>query len=593
MHEYGLIVTLAASFSIALVLGFATQRLGASPILGYLLAGIAAGPHTPGFVADAALAAQLAEVGVILLMFGVGLHFHPGDLLAVKGIAVPGAVAQSAVATALGALVAVAFGWSFGAGAVLGMAVAVASTVVLMRVLLDNDQLGTAHGRIAVGWLIVEDIFTVVVLVLLPVMAGALSGTAAGLGAAAGALGWALFKLAVLFALLLGVGSRVVPKLLAQVARSRSRELFTLAVLAAALAIAAGSALLFGASMALGAFLAGMVVGRSETSHQAAADALPMRDAFAVLFFVSVGMLFDPRFVFREPALVLSVLAIILVAKPLAALAIVLGLGYSVRTALTVAVGLAQIGEFSFILAEAGRRLGVLPEEATSVLVACALISIALNPLAFRTMGPIEAWLRARPRLWAILERRAARRGRAANEATARALAAERNAIHAIVVGYGPVGETASALVRDFGIEPVIVELNVDTVTRLVREGKRAIYGDASRRDILESAGIRSARVLLVTLPDLASRAPVITTARALNPKIKILVRARYLAERRELERLGADAVCYEEAEAAVGLAELLLEEVGADQARIRAEAEKIRRRFAIRRGPLGAGETA
>jgi CPA2 family monovalent cation:H+ antiporter-2 len=387
--------------------------------------------------------------------------------------------------------------------------------------------------------------------------------------------------LASLFMLL--VGARVIPWLLVRVARTRSSELFTLSVLAVALVIATGSSFIFGASMALGAFLAGVVVGQSELSHQAAADALPMRDAFAVLFFVSVGMLFDPRVLIAQPGLVLGTLAIILVWNPLAALTIVAVRGYSVRTALTVAVGLAQIGEFSFILAEVARQLGVLPVEGQSVLVAAALISIAANPLLFRTIEPLEARLRRSRRTWALLNRRAEARGRGLNRRTAARLAAAPETIHAVVVGYGPVGQTVARILREFGIQPVIVDLNVDTVRELVARGHAAIYGDGARDEILAAAGIEKARYLLVTPPDLVSRIPVIVTARLRNPEIKILVRARYLAERVMLEEIGATAVCYEEAEAAVALAAFLLHEIGAPQGRIQEEANKIREEFAIR----------
>lgn len=581
-----LILTLAAGLGAALVLGYGTNRLGLSPIVGYLLAGLIVGPYTPGFVADRELASQLSEVGVILLMFGVGLHFHPGDLLAVRGVAVPGAVGQSAAATVFGALIARAFGWELSAAIVLGVAMSVASTVVLTRMLLDNNALTTPAGRVTIGWLIVEDIFTVVILVLLPIFAQAGGASARE---ALPALGWAGVKIAVLLALLFGVGARVVPWFLGLIARSRSRELFTLAVLSVALAIAALAGIGFGASMALGAFLAGTVVGKTELSHQAAADALPMRDAFAVVFFVSVGMLFDPRFLLERPLLVAAVLVVVLVVKPLTALVIVLALGRSLRTALTAAVGLAQIGEFSFILAYAAEGLKLLPTEANNVLVAVSILSITLNPLAFRTIGPIEAWARRRPRLWKLLHRRAEAQAMSTTAATARELqeSMKPETIRAIVVGYGPVGSTATELLQDFGIEPVIVELNVDTVRRLTEEGRRALYGDASRRDILEAAGIRDARYLLVTLPDLDTRAPIISTARALNPNIKILARARYVSEKSALETLGVNAACYEEAEAAVGLATLLLDEVGAPPKRIVDEVDRLRQKFAIRRTPV------
>ena len=359
MHDLPLITTIAAAFTAAWVLGLITQKLKLSPIVGYLLAGIVIGPYSPGFVGDAHLAAQLAEVGVILLMFGVGLHFHLDDLLAVRNVALPGAVGQSLVATLLGVVVAMAFGWSVRSGLVLGMALSVASTVVLIRVLTDHRMLDTTHGHVAVGWLIVEDIFTVIVLVLIPAM-----GTSDPNGAGPGRSLWialplALAKLGALVAILGLAGSRAVPWIMVQVARLRSRELFTLTVLVMAIAIATVSAYTFGASLALGAFLAGMIVGRSPVAHQAAADALPLRDAFAVLFFTSVGMLFDPMFLVRQPLLTLACLGIVLIGKPLAALTIVAAIGYPARTALTVALGLAQIGEFSFILSEVARKHGL------------------------------------------------------------------------------------------------------------------------------------------------------------------------------------------------------------------------------------------
>ncbi|HEY3225715.1 MAG TPA: cation:proton antiporter [Planctomycetota bacterium] len=577
MHDLGLIPTLAIAFSVALILGYLTHRMGLSPILGYLLAGVVVGPHTPGYVADAAIAGQLAEVGVILLMFGVGLHFHVKDLVAVRRIALPGAIGQSLVATGLGLGVALAAGWGFASGIVLGLAISVASTVVLTRVLVDNDALDTPQGHIAVGWLIVEDIFTVLVLVLLPMAALSLRAEGGGITTLLTSIGIALGKLAVLAVLVLAVGGRVIGWLLTRLARARSRELFTLAVLAFALSIAAGSAAFFGASMALGAFLAGMVVGQSRVSDQAAADALPMRDAFAVLFFVSVGMLFDPRFVLAQPGLVLAVLAVILVAKPAIALLIVLGLGYSVRTALTVAIGLAQIGEFSFILADGARKLDLLPAEGQSLLVAGALLSIGLNPLLFRASGRIELWLQARPVIWGKLNRRAEARGRAANAASAEELARREDRVRAIVVGYGPVGQTAAKILEGFGIRPVVIDLNVDTVTRLVASNVSAIYGDAGKGEILKAAGVDRAKYLVVTLPDESARTPVIAAARQLNPGLHVVARARYLGDRSVLEDMHVASVCFDELEAAAGLSEIILRAEGMAEDRIAREMERIR----------------
>ena len=565
MSHFALLEILAIGFSLALVLGFVTHRMKLSPIVGYLLAGYVVGPHSPGFVANAEIATQLAEVGVILLMFGVGLHFDLRDLLAVKGIAIPGALAQSLAATLSGTWIAMAFGFSLGAGLVLGLGIAVASTVVLMRVLVDGEALDTPQGHVAVGWLIVEDILTVLVLVLLPALAASFSQRGTGIGGVLGALGWAVAKLALLWVLILPVGGKVIPWLLVQVVRSRSRELFTLAILVLAFVIATGSAWIFGASMALGAFLAGMVVGRTEVSHQAAADVLPMRDAFAVLFFMSVGMLFDPRFVLAHPGLVLACLGVVLLVKPLVAGLIVAILGYSVRTALTVALGLAQIGEFSFILAQQAQSLKVLPQEGHSVLIACALISITLNPILFRCVVPLENWLRGRKTLWRLLNRRTEQKGRAANAQTKMVLGRREEPPLAIVVGYGPVGQRVTRLLQDVNHAPVIIDLNVDTVSKLVSEGRAAVYGDGSHRDILKESGIDQARYLLITLPDLSGAMAVITTARNLNPKIKILVRTRYLASRDSLAAMGIKTIAFEEEEVARAMVEMVLHEVGQD----------------------------
>ncbi|OFV89367.1 MAG: sodium:proton exchanger [Acidobacteria bacterium RBG_16_70_10] len=583
-HDTPLIATIAGAFLSAWVLGSLAQKVGLSPIVGYLLAGVVIGPHTPGFVADAALAAQLAEIGVVLLMFGVGLHFHPKDLLAVKGIAIPGALVQSACATLLGVATGLAFGWPVSAGLLLGVALSVASTVVLMRALEDAQLLSTVPGHIAVGWLIVEDVLTVVVLVVIPALAGAAGGGAVASSATSSgflaALGLALAKLAVLVALVLLAGSRVIPWLLEQAARLRSRELFTLTVLALAMAIATGAAFFFGTSVALGAFLAGMVVGQSPVSHQAAADALPLRDAFGVLFFVSVGMLFDPGFLLREPALVLAALAVVLIGKPLAAIAVVAALGYSARTALVVAIGLAQIGEFSFILGELARHHGLLPPAGSSVLVACALVSISVNPLLFRLLDPLDQQLRSHPWLWRLLNARSERRGEAVNVGTARAVEKEQNPL-AVIVGYGPVGQSVDRALREWGLDTVVIDLNIDTVSDLAREGRLALYGDASHTDVLKKAGIARAAYLLVTLPHSVNRGPLIAAARNLNPACRIIVRARYLRERAELDQAGATAACFEEIEAAVALTERLLRDLGTDDVAVERERERIRRQFA------------
>ncbi|MCC7137025.1 MAG: cation:proton antiporter [Planctomycetes bacterium] len=556
MHVDPLLLTLAAGFTLAVLLGLAAHRLGLSPILGYLVAGVVVGPHTPGFTADAALAAQLAEVGVVLLMFGVGLHFHLDDLLAVRRVAVPGALVQSSAATALGVALGLAFGWTWGEGLVLGAAISVASTVVLIRVLTALGTLETPAGHVAVGWLVVEDLLTVLALVLLPAAAPALRGEAADFGAIAGALGLAVGKLALLVAAVAFVGKRVIPALLARVARTRSRELFTLAVLAIALAVAALAAAGFGASPALGAFLAGMVVAGSALRHQAAADALPLRDAFAVLFFVAAGMQFDPRLVVEQPVLLASVLAIVLVGKPLAALLVVLVLGWSVRTAVTVAFALAQVGEFSFLLAAMGQRLDVLPAEGGGAIVTAALLSIALNPWLMGRVEAVEAFLRARPRLWRLLSRRADRVAAALAPAAAHAAPQGRRAI---VVGHGPAGRAACDALALRGVTPVVVESNVDTVRELVSDGRRAVYGDARRATVLEDAGLVGADVLVVSVAAADLAAQAVVAARSLDAEVPIVVRTRYLAEREALLGLGATVVTVDEEAVAGGLSSFLL----------------------------------
>jgi len=392
-HETGLIATMSVALGLAFLGGLVAVRLHLPAIVGYLLAGVVVGPFTPGFVADAELAPQLAEIGVILLMFGGGAHFSIRDLISVRIVAIPGALVQIAVATALATLVALWWGWTIEAGLVLGLAISVASTVVLLRALMERDLLTSQHGRVAIGWLVVEDLVIVLTLILLPALAAAPGGEDRSLTGLALAAGIAAGKVALLCGAMLLVGTRIVPWLLEYSAQTGSRELFTLAVLAVALGVAFCSAVIFGVSLALGAFLAGVVVGESDVGRRAADDAMPLRDAFAVLFFVSVGMLFDPWLLVRQPVQVLTILAIVVIAKPLTAFLLVRALGYPVRTGLIVGVGLAQVGELSFILGEAGRHLGLLPDEGYSLILVGALLSITLNPLLFGALDRLERWL--------------------------------------------------------------------------------------------------------------------------------------------------------------------------------------------------------
>lgn len=564
-----LLKTIAAGVAAAWILGLLSQRFGLSPIVGYLLAGVCIGPYTPGFVGDVALAQELAEIGVILLMFGVGLHFHVDELLAVKRVAIPGAIGQSLLATLAAMVIFHLLGWSLTSGIVLGMAMAVASTVVLLRVLMDRKMLNTSHGHVAVGWLIVEDILTVLLLVMIPLFKLDESGKS-GLAGVAGlqAIGYALLKLIAMVAIVYVVGSRVVPWILIRVTKLRSGELFTLTVLVFSLAIAVGAAAAFDASPALGAFLAGMVVAQSRVSHQAAADALPLRHTFAVLFFVAVGMLLDPRFVLDEPGLVAAGLVIVLVVKPLAALAIVAICGYPVRTALTVAIGLAQIGEFSFIVAQAAFDNNLLPPAGMQVLVASAIVSITLNPMLFKGIDKMESFLRGMPWLWKLLNGRHERRLVGLNnEAKERVATIERPL--AIIAGYGPVGRVVDAMLRDAKFDTVIIDMNIDTVRSLAKSGRAAVYGDCTLPPILEAAGIQKAAHLVVTLPGVAGLPQLVMSVLETNPSVEVTVRTRYLAEGEALRAAGASFVVFEEGETGLALAKHVIERRGVDSATV------------------------
>lgn len=529
-----------------------------------MLAGVLVGPHTPGFVADARLAVQLAEIGIALLMFGVGLHFSVGDLVKVRRVAIPGAIGQSLVATLFGMAVALLWGWTLSAGVVFGLALSVASTVVLVRGLTDLRQLHSVHGHVAIGWLVVEDLFTVLILVALPALAGT---SQAGL---LPSLGWTLVKVLGLAALYLA-GTRVVPWFLQYVARLQSRELFTLAVLGIALGIAYGSAELLSVSMALGAFLGGMIVGRSELSHQAAADALPLKDAFAVLFFVGVGMLFDPAFLVRRPLLVLATLAIVVLIKPVTAVVITLCVGSPLRTGLTVGAGLAQIGEFSFIVGGLGTSLGLLPADANQAIVATALSSIALNPLAMRAIAPLEGWLRRWRRLgrWLADEPRPA-----ASEVGG----AGRPHDHAVLCGHGRTGRLLARVLRQRGWPLVVIEQDRASVLELRREGVEAIHGDAANDWTLERAAVAAAKVVVITLPDPLAVRAIVDSVRRLAPEVEIVARVQSVAERQFLlERLRVEGVLAEQ-ELAIEMARHVLHRFGTSQLEAQAIALDLRR---------------
>ncbi|MBS0430048.1 MAG: Kef family K(+) transporter [Proteobacteria bacterium] len=542
MHQgASLINTIAAALGLALIFGFAAARLRLPALVGYLLAGVIIGPFTPGFVADADIAAQLAEIGVMLLMFGVGLHFSLDDLLAVRKIALPGALVQIVAATLMGAGLATLWGWNLGAALVFGLALSVASTVVLLRALENLGLLDSHTGRIAVGWLVVEDLAMVLVLVLLPPLAGVLGGRAEGADGASlwRTLGITMLQVGGFLTLMLVVGRRVFPWLLWQVTRTGSRELFTLCVVAAAVSIAFASAALFGVSFALGAFFAGMVMRESEFSHRAAEESLPLRDAFAVLFFVSVGMLFDPMVLVQRPLQVLAVVLVIVVGKSVAACALVLAFRYPLATALTVSASLAQIGEFSFILIALGLKHQMLPPEAQSLVLAGALISIATNPLWFGAIGPMQRWLHAHSPLARRLEARDDPLAELPMSTEARYLSRQ-----VVLVGYGRVGRRIAAELRAQDIPFVVADQNRELVERLREDGVAAVWGDAAEPAVLIQAHIARARVLVVATPDALNVRQMIETARTLNPAIETVVRSHNEAEAKLLTQ-EADATVF------------------------------------------------
>ncbi|MEK6736517.1 MAG: YbaL family putative K(+) efflux transporter [Pseudomonadota bacterium] len=557
-HNVALITTIAAGFGLALIFGFIAERLKTPALVGYLLAGIAISPSTPGFVADIGIASQLSEIGVMLLMFGVGLHFSLDDLLAVKRIAVPGAIVQMAVATSLGMALATWWGWSIGAGLVLGLSLSCASTVVLLKALESRGFLETMNGRIAVGWLIVEDLVTVLILVLLPsfsTMLGGTDGTESASKPLWLTIGHTLLLVSAFIALMLIVGRRVLPWLLWQVARTGSRELFTLAVVAVAICIAYGAAALFNVSFALGAFFAGMVMRESKFSHRAAEESLPLRDAFAVLFFVSVGMLFDPAVLIEEPMRVLGVVAIIIVGKSMAAMVLVFMLRYPLNTVLTVAASLGQIGEFSFILAGLGLSLGLMPAEGMSLVLAGALISIAFNPIAFAAIVPVRNWMLKHSAMARQYENRD-------DPFAELPMSTERKFLKGqiVLVGYGHVGQRIANALDEQDIPYIIAEQNRELVQDLRKQGKNAVSGDATEPSVLIQAHITDAAMLVIATPDPLNVRQMIDTARTLNPEIEIVLRTRSEDETKLLREDKLGTVFFGEEELAKSMTHHILQ---------------------------------
>ena len=522
-HNITLITTIVAALGGALALGFLAARLKLPVLIGYLAAGIVLGPFTPGFVADVDLSMQLAEIGVMLLMFGVGLHFSVDELLAVRKIAIPGAIVQIAVAALLGIAVTNLWGWNLAAGLIFGLALSVASTVVLLRALESRGMLETVNGRIAVGWLVVEDLVTVLVLVLLPPLSLWLGGSGrepAGGQELLTTLALTLGKVALFVGLMVVGGRRIFPWITWHVARVGPRELFTLCVIAVAVGIAYGAAELFGVSFALGAFFAGMVMRESPLSHRAAEESLPFRDAFSVLFFVSVGMLFDPQVLVREPYHVMAVVGIVVFGKSIAAFFLVLLFRYPLNTALTVSAGLAQIGEFSFILAGVGLSLGILPEEGRSLILAGAIISIAVNPLVFHAIEPLQAWIRAKSKRAQLFER--------PDDPLATlpmTIDLKRLTGHVVLVGYGRVGRRIADELTAHGISWVLAEENREIIEAVRAKGGAAVSGDATEPMVLVQAHIQRARLLVIATPDTLNVRRMIEIARTVNPRIETVVR--------------------------------------------------------------------
>ncbi len=560
-HDVTLIATIATAFGLAMVFGLLAARLKLPPLVGYLLAGIVVSPATPGFVADVGLAGQLAEIGVMLLMFGVGLHFSLADLMSVKKIAVPGAVVQIAVATALGGGVAMLWGWDLGAAIVFGLCLSVASTVVLLRALEAKGLLKSVNGQIAVGWLVVEDLVMVLVLVLLPALAGVLKahGGEAAVAPQAGEIwttvGITLAKVTAFVVLMLVVGRRLLPKLLWWVARTGSQELFTLGVVAIAVGVAFGAALLFDVSFALGAFFAGMMMRESEFSHRAADESLPLRDAFAVLFFVSVGMLFEPAVVFQQPVKLLAVVAIVLIGKTVAAVALVLLFRYPLNTALTVGASLAQIGEFSFILAGLGVALELMPREGQSLVLAAALLSIAANAALFSAVEPLRRWVLARSAFARQLEMRDDPLAELPTSTDRQLLSGQ-----VVLVGYGRVGRRIAQALREHQLPFVVVEQNRETVDALRREGIAAVSGDAMTPEVLVQGHIAEAAMLVVAIPDAVDVRKMVEIARTLNPGIAVVLRTHNEEEADLLRKESLGTVFLGEHELARGMASHILD---------------------------------
>jgi CPA2 family monovalent cation:H+ antiporter-2 len=547
MHEVTLLINIAMALVVAFFGGLIARRFGLPTIIGYMLAGIVIGPFTPGFVGDTETIGQLAELGVLFLMFGVGLHFSISDFWKVRSVAIPGALGRMALTTLLGFGLSRLWGWTVASGIVLGLAVSIASTVVLLRGLMDNGLLNTAHGQAAIGWVIVEDLATVLILVLMPTIAD----TSNGFNWAQ--LGLTLLKAAGFILVVLFVGIRLIPWVLLRIAHTRSRELFILAILAIAFGTALGAAELFGVSLALGAFVAGVVISESPLSHQVGADVLPFREAFAVLFFVSIGMLVNPNYLLDNMGIILALTALIVIGKPLVTLVLGFVFPWPARTTLVLAAGLSQIGEFSFILGQEGVVLGILDQDQYSLILVGALLSITINPLLFRLIGPTEKWLQKIPALWRLLDR----------HGPAPLPVEDSIERHVVIVGYGRVGRHIVNLMGQMSIPHLVIDTDAENIEELSERGVPNLYGDASNSEVLTHAGLKRARALVVAGPDEASNELVVAAARDLSASLPIIARATTEDGIDRLAQLGAQDVIHPELEGGLEIVRHTLLQLG------------------------------
>lgn len=532
IYKLKIVMILTVGFILASILGYLTQRIKLSPLLGYLIGGYLIGPFSPGFVADIEVSEQLAEIGVILMMFGVGLHFKWEELSSVKNIAITGAIGQTLITVLVTTWIVHLIGWEIDDGLVMGISIGVASTVVLVRVLSDNNLLNTNQGHIAVGWLIVEDVFTVIALIFLPLLVEPANGAAFSSMELISTFFTIMVKIGLLGVIIFTLGKKVISTILSCIARTRSHELFTLTVLALTFTIATGSSLFFGTSIALGAFIAGMVIGRTESRHQALANSLSLKDVFVVIFFLSIGMLFNPDIIRTHTLIFFIMLALVVLLKPLVAYLIVILMRYPLKTALTVAISLGQIGEFSFILAEESSRMKILPDEGYDIIVACALVSIAINPLLFQSVNFLAG-------LFEDKEIRQLPQSYKGSLSDSRP--------RAIVIGYGPTGQGVVRTLEKLGYTSIIIDRNIDTIENLNSEYQKAIFGDADSLEILQAAQVNAANLLILTIPDCNLSIKIIDVARQLNPEILILARATYKSDEQFFKNLSVAFVSTEE----------------------------------------------